>query len=300
MTNRRVVVFGGTGFLGRKTVDGLTEAGWRVRVAVRRPERLPDGPGQGPEACYADVRDETSVRLAVARADAVVNAVGCYVERGPVTFEAVHAQGALHVARQADHAKVGRLIHISGIGADATSDSSYVRARARGEALVKGAFPNATILRPSVLFGPGDAFFGALAAIARRVPVLPLFGHGDTRLQPVFVGDVAQAVARALDDPAAAGTTYELGGPKVYSYRALVDLLLRRIAVRPILLPVPFAVWDLQARLLGLLPNPPLTRDQVSLMRRDNLAAADAPGLSELGVTPTSVEAVLPTYLGGD
>jgi NADH dehydrogenase len=227
-----------------------------------------------------------------------VNAVGLYVERGSESFEAVHAQGALNVVRQARQAGAQRLVHISGIGADARSSSSYVRSRANGETLVQEAFPRATIFRPSVMFGPEGALFGVLATLVRRAPVIALFSRGQTRLQPVYVGDVAEAVAQTLDEPLSEGKRYELGGPDVYTYRELVELVLRRCGSSRVLLPVSFPVWALLAGILSVLPTPPLTRDQVVLMRRDNVVARDALTLGDLGVVPSSVEAVLPSIFG--
>ena len=257
MAYHRVTVFGGSGFLGRQIVKRLADDGADVRVAVRRPERasfLTEARRAGQIApVYADVWDEASVAPAVDGTDAVVNTVGHYVERGKATFEAIHGQGALHVARASAMAGVRRLVHISGLGADPTSDSPYVRARGIGENLVKEAFPGATILRPSVLFGPEDAFFNRLAALARVMPVLPLFGSGETKLQPVYVGDVAEAVARALATPAAEGKVYELGGPRVYTYKALVQLVLTQIGRKRLLLPFPFFAWEV----LAGLPNRP-------------------------------------------
>ena len=287
-----VTVFGGSGFLGRRLVERLVQAGATVRVAGRNPTSSDDV-----EAVRADVCDAASVARAVEAADAVVNAVGYYVESGGVTFDAVHGVGAGTVARCAAEAGAGRLVHLSGIGADATSPSAYVRSRAAGETRVREAFPDATILRPSVIFGPGDAMVTALAAVLRRLPVMPLFGRGETRLQPVFVGDVADAAARALAMAYTAGKTYELGGPDVYSYRALLELLCASLGIRRRLMPMPFVLWEIQAALASLLPRPPLTRDQVTLMRHDNVVADGAPGLADLGITPTALEAVLPTYL---
>jgi NADH dehydrogenase len=304
MNERRhnlVTVLGGSGFLGREIVKRLAREEMAVRVAVRHPESVSAAAGgedvENVSAVYADVRDETSIAMAIEGAEAVVNAVGLYVERGKETFEAVHGQGALHVARQAGQAGIGRLIHISGIGADPQSESSYVRSRARGEALVQDAFPAVTIFRPSVMFGPGDALFGVLAAIARRSPVIPLFGRGQTRLQPVYVGDVAEAVAQALGEPSSEGKVYELGGPDIYTYWALVKLVLQQLGSRRMLMPVPYPVWDLQARILRFLPNPPLTRDQVALMKRDNVISPGTLTLADLGIIPTPVEAILPTYV---
>lgn len=296
-----VTVFGGSGFLGRAIVGRLVADGFQVRIAVRQPgkagvlERL-DRAG-AVQSMSADIRDEASVAAAVAGARAVVNAVGLYLERGAETFEAVHVRGAEQLARQASRAGVGQLVHTSGIGADPASPSAYVRARAEGEQVVASAFDGATILRPSVLFGPGDSFFNSLADIARHSPLLPLFGRGKTRLQPVYVGDVAEAAARVLAAPAGRGRVYELGGPGTFTYRELVELLLREMALERPLLPLPFAVWDLVAALSAILPSPPVTRDQLALIRQDNVVSPDAWTFDDLGIRPTAVETVLPSYL---
>lgn len=304
MASKRVTVFGGSGFLGRQIIKVLAAEGNDVRVAVRHPERASALEGLGRdgkiELARADVWDESTVAPAVTGADAVINTVGHYVEKGPATFDVIHGQGALHVARQARQAGAERLIHISGLGADPGSDSPYVRARGIGEHLVREAFEGVTILRPSVIFGAEDSFFNTLAGLARGSPVLPLFGSGRTRLQPVFVGDVAEACARVLADPATKGRIYELGGPRVYAYRALLELVLERVGRRRLLLPVPFFLWDTLAALMAVLPNPPLTRDQVKLMRRDNVVEATALTLQDLGIAPTSVEQVLPSYIHPD
>lgn len=296
-----VTVFGGTGFLGRAIVARLAAQGFQVRIAVRYPRKAealeqPDRAGDV-QSVSADVRDEAAVAAAVAGAQGVVNAVGLYLERGGDTFAAVHVRGAAQVARQASRAGTGHLVHISGIGADPASRSAYVRARAEGEQAVAAAFEGATILRPSVLFGPGDGFFNTLADIARRAPLLPLFGNGGTRLQPVYVDDVAEAATRALASPDARGRIYELGGPGVFIYRELVELLLRQMALERHLLPLPFPVWDLVAALSAILPHPPVTRDQLALIRRDNIVSPEAWTFDDLGIRPAAVEAVLPTYL---
>ena len=301
MPDSWITVFGGTGFLGRRIVERLIGDGAPVRIVARNLHRLSGGtapPDATVECIQADVRDPDSVARALAGARGVVNAVGLYVARGGETFEAVHVTGAGNVAEQAAEAGVERLVHISGIGVDSASESPYIRARADGEAAVREAFANATILRPSVVFAPDDNFINLFLRMARVLPILPLFGAGGTMLQPVFAGDVAAAAVRALDDPAAAGKTYELGGPTPYSYRNLLHLVTTLAGHRRPLLPVPFALWEIQARLAGILPNPPLTVDQVALMRHDNLASPDLPGLADLGVTPTSLEATLPEYPG--
>ena len=298
----RVTVFGGSGFLGRQIVRRLADEGAAVRVAVRHPERAAflTGTGAAGEitAVYADVWDEASVGPAVAGAEAVVNTVGHYVERGRASFAAIHGQGAMQVARAAAQAGVRRLVHISGIGADPASASPYVRARGIGERLVREAFPEATILRPSVLFGPEDAFLNRLAGLARVMPALPLFGSGATKLQPVYVRDVAEAVARALATPAAQGRVYELGGPRIYTYQELVRLVLAQIGRKRLLVPIPFVIWELLAALVAPLPHRPVSRDQVILMKRDNVVAASALTFADLGIAPTPLEEVLPTYLG--
>jgi uncharacterized protein YbjT (DUF2867 family) len=301
MSLGRVTVFGGSGFLGRQIVRRLVADGAKPRVAVRHPDRVAflseSLPGADITPVRADVWDESSVAPAVEGAEAVVNTVGHYVARGQATFEAIHGQGAMHVARASAAAGVDRLVHISGIGADPASPSAYVRARGIGERLVREAFPEATILRPSVMFGPEDAFFNQLAAIARLTPVLPLFGRGDVKLQPAYVADVAEAVARALQRGDSRGRTYELGGARAYTYKALLQLLLDQIGRRRLLMPVPYVGWELIAALLSPLPRRPISRDQVILMKRDNVVADGAPSFADLGITPRSVEEILPTYL---
>lgn len=298
MSEDRVTVFGGSGFLGREIVAALTAAGLPSRVAVRHPERVASGKEAAGlvETVRADVREESSVASAVAGSSAVVNAVGLYVESGAATFEAVHERGAGEIARQCAEHGVGRLVHVSGIGADPESRAGYIRARGRGEQRVKEAFPEAVIFRPSVMVGRGDAFFTALADIARYAPVLPLFGKGEMRLQPVHVGDVAAAARAAVQDPEARGKTFELGGPEIRTYRELVELLLARMGRRRLLLPVPLPAWELLARAALVLPSPPLTPAQIALMRSDNVADADAPSLKDLGVEATTLEAVLAEY----
>ena len=290
-----VTVFGGTGYLGRAMVEQLIGAGATVRVAARHPGAFRVAAEQDRQLVqlYADVRDETSVASALEGCDAAVNAVGLYSEKRSETFRAVHELGAMHVARQSARAGVKALVHMSGIGADLNSQSSYVRSRAEGELLVKAAFPAATVLRPSVLFGPYDKFLNTLVAVVRLSPVLALFGDGETRLQPVYVGDVAEAVLRALTTRSSQGKVYELGGPQIYRYKAIIDLVLKETGRARILVPLPFVAWDALARLLMLLPNPPLTTDVVTLMKRDNVVGEGALSFADLGLTPTAMEAVL-------
>ncbi|MCW5752244.1 MAG: complex I NDUFA9 subunit family protein [Alphaproteobacteria bacterium] len=296
-----VTVFGGSGFVGRYAVKQLAEAGWRVRVAVRRPDEglflKPMGDVGQITLTQANLRVEPSVAAAVAGADAVVNLVGILYESGAQRFAAVQARGAELVARAARAAGARRLVHVSAIGADEHSASLYARSKAMGEAAVRQEFPGATILRPSVIFGAEDGFLNRFGAMARISPFLPLIGGGATRFQPVYVGDVAAAIARVLADDAAAGRTYELGGPRVYSFRELMALVLRETGRRRALLPIPFAVAEMQALFLELLPVPPLTRDQVKLLRHDNLPAAGAPGLADLAIAPTPLEVHAPSIL---
>jgi uncharacterized protein YbjT (DUF2867 family) len=297
-----VSVFGGTGFLGRRLVRRLVAEGATLRIAVRSPDRARSVLGAVDRdhvmVLRADVRDQASVAAAVAGVDAVVNAVSAYVEKAGVTFESVHEQGAKTVAEEAASASVARLVLVSGIGADAASPSPYIRARGRGELVVRQAFPGATIVRPSAMFGPGDALFGTLADIVRLLPVVPLIGGGRTRLQPVYVEDVAEAIVRMLADRGTACQTYELAGPGVYTLRELISFALRLIDKRRLLVPVPFAVAEIQARLLEFLPSPPLATSQVDLLRVDNLASGALPGFRDLNIRPKAVEDIVPTYIG--
>ena len=297
-----VVVFGGGGFLGRRLVDRLTAEGMTVRVAVRHPDpariELRSMGLERVTVVPADVRDQASVAAAIAGADAVVNAVSAYIEKGGVTFEAVHVRGAENVAREAAAAGVARLVLVSGIGADPDSSSPYIRARGRGELIVRQAFPGATIVRPGAMFGPGDALFCTLAALARLLPALPLIGGGSTRLQPIFVEDVAEAISSILSDPGTVGRTYELAGPKVYTLHELVNMTLQLMGKRRLLVPIPFAVAEVQARLFEFLPNPPLTTGQVDLLKTDNVVSGALPDVQELGIQPKTVEEVIPTYIG--
>ena len=298
METKPVTVFGGSGFLGRQIVKHLADAGYGVRVAVRHPDRATFLTGFGAdgriELVQADVWNEATVARAVEGSASIVNTVGHYVEKGGATFDRVHGQGALHVARQAKQAGAERLVHVSGVGADPGSPSPYVRARGIGETLVKDAFDDVTILRPSVIFGPGDSFLNTLARMAQRSPIMPLFGTGNTRLQPVFVGNVAEACIRVLADPSTRGRVYELGGPRIYAYRELVRLVRNRVAGRALMVPCPFLAWDILAAAMATHPNPPLTRDQVILMKHDNVVGQHASTLDDLGIRPVSVEEAMP------
>ncbi|NBC32033.1 MAG: NAD-dependent epimerase/dehydratase family protein [Alphaproteobacteria bacterium] len=292
MERSGVTVFGGTGYLGRRIVAQMRAAGFDVRVAVRRPDRVPAGAGIEP--IRADIRDGPSVSAAVAGAAAVINAVSLYHERGDLTFRSIHVEGAGRVAAEAARAGVGPLVHLSGIGADPRSRSPYVRSRGLGEAAVRAAFERAVLLRPSALFGPDDALLGTLIRLAGRAPVIPLFGTGRTRLQPVFVEDVAAAAVQVVSRPRAPEPVYELGGPEILSYRALLERVMQATGRRRPLIPVPFTVWRALAAAMKKLPAPPLTEGQVALMVRDNVAASELPGLADLDIPATGIDTVLP------
>ena len=298
---RLATVFGGSGFIGRYAVRNLAREDWLVRAAVRRPDealflKTAGVVGQVTPVA-ANVRDRASVARALAGADTVINLVGILHEGGRQRFQAVQAEGARIIAEEAAKAGARHLIHISAIGADANSDSAYARSKAEGEAAVRQAFPGATILRPSIVFGPEDGFFNRFAQMAMLSPALPLIGGGKTRFQPVYVGDVADAVMKAIASPDAAGRTYELAGPKVYSFAELMRLMLSEIGRKRLLVPLPFPVASLMGAVAQCLPSPPLTADQVRLLKRDNVPSAGSAGLTDLGIAPTAVEAIIPTYL---
>ncbi|BBE73698.1 complex I NDUFA9 subunit family protein [Oharaeibacter diazotrophicus] len=301
---RLVTVFGGSGFLGRHVVRALARRGYRVRVAVRRPDLAghlqPLGTVGQIHAVQANLRFRASVDRAVQGADAVVNLVGILAGSGAQTFDAVHAFGARAVAEAARAAGIGRLVHVSAIGADAASASGYARSKAAGEAAVRETVPGAVILRPSIVFGPEDDFFNRFADMARFSPVLPAIGGGETRFQPVFVGDVAEAVARAVDGAVPAGVV-ELGGPEVVTFREVMERVCRETGRKRAIVSVPFGIAELAAKLTGWLPGAPITADQVELLKTDNVvsdaATAEGRTLAGLGIVPHTMAAILPTYL---
>ena len=302
MAVRVATVFGASGFIGRYVVRALARSGAQVRAAVRDPDAAlflkPMGDVGQIAPVQANVRDDGSVRAAVDGADTVVNLVGVLHERGRQRFDAVHAAGAGGIARAAAEAGARRLVHISAIGADAASPAHYARSKAAGEAAVRAAFARATIVRPSVVFGPEDDFYNRLAWLARLTPVLPLIGGGKTRFQPVYAADVAAGIMAALAAADTAGRVYEFAGPRVYSFTEIVSYVLARTGRRRLLVPMPFRVAALKAYFLELSPFAPLlTRDQVRLLAADNVAGA-APGLADLGITATAVESIVPGYLG--
>lgn len=301
-----VTIYGGSGFVGRYIARRMAKEGWRVRVAVRRPNEAlfvkPYGAVGQVEPFFCNIRDDASVRLAMQGADAVVNCVGILVSEWENNFDAVQAEGAGRVARIAAETGVAQLVHISAIGADASSESAYARSKAAGEAAVLQAFPKATILRPSIIFGTEDGFFNKFAAMAKFGPVLPITG-GATRFQPVYVDDVAQAAV--LGVLGRAEGVYELGGPDVESFKQLMQRMLAVIGRRRFVLSLPrfaanligFAGDMVQKFSLGLITNRMLTRDQVKNLAKDNVVAEGARGFAELGLSPTPMAAVLPDYL---
>ncbi len=298
----RVVVFGGGGFIGRHIVARLARRGARIIVPSRHPANLADLKTAGEVGqitpIAADIHDDASVAVAVTGADIVINLIGILAPGRGNGFEAVQHRAAGRIAAAARAAGARQFVQMSAIGADGASPSDYARSKAEGEAAVRAAFPDAVVLRPSIVFGPGDGFFHRFGQMARLLPLLPLIGGGHTRFQPVYVGDVADAVLAVLDRPEAAGRTFELGGPRSYSFRELLDYIRRQVGVpHRCLMPIPFPLAMIQAAFMELLPGKPLTRDQVRLLRRDNVVSGALPGLSDLGITPKAVELVVPTYL---
>jgi uncharacterized protein YbjT (DUF2867 family) len=290
-----VTVFGGTGFVGRHLVRHLSNSTARVRAASRHPERTEI---DNVEQIVADAHDERSVEAAVAGADGVVNAISLYVEQGGDTFHSVHVEAAARIASVARRAGVKRFVHLSGIGADAASASPYIRNRGEGEAAVQAAFPGAVIVRPAVMFGPDDAFLTTILRLLRTSPVYPLFGAGRTRLQPVYVGDVAAAIALVLRQTQKPSPVYELAGPRVYSYEELLRTIARTAGLRSALVRIPFAFWAALAGLAETLPRPLLTRNQVELMQIDTTASDSRPGFGTLGISPRPLEEELKAMLG--
>ncbi|MEO9823573.1 MAG: complex I NDUFA9 subunit family protein [Paracoccaceae bacterium] len=304
--SKLVTIYGGSGFVGRYIAQRMARQGWRVRVAVRRPNEAmfvkPYGVVGQVEPVLCNIRDDDSVRICARGADAVVNCVGTFDARGKNNFDAVQHEGAGRIARIAAEEGVDQMVHISAIGADPEGPSQYAQSKGEGEVDVLGAMPEATILRPSVVFGPEDQFFNRFAAMARLSPVVPLFG-ADARFQPVYVDDVAEAVEAVLVGKAASGT-YELGGPEVASFAELMHMMLDVIRRRRLVLPLPFWVGGVMARVTGALSfltgglaPQPVTSDQLLELRRDNVVSDGAQGFAELGILPTSLEATLPSYL---
>ncbi len=310
MTGKLAVVFGGSGFVGRNVVRELAKRDWRVRVAVRRPHLAqflrPMGAVGQIQLKQTNVRYQPSVAEAIEGADAVINLVGLLHQSGPQRFETVQASGAATIANLAAEAGIDNVVHVSAIGADAQSDSLYASTKGQAEQAVRKAVPTAKILRPSIVFGQEDGFFNKFASLATTTPLtpLPLIGGGKSKFQPIYVDDIADAVCEALVRPDAVGRTYELGGPRVYSFRELMELMLREIGENRVLVPVPFAVASLiglAGEMAGMAPfiEPPLTRDQVKLLKHDNVVdMSGAVGtISDFGIDPSTVESILPSYM---
>ena len=295
-----IAVLGGTGFLGRRIVSRLHHGGFRLRIASRHPDRSRKLFGDDTDLLQSipvDIHNEGSVQRAVAGVDMVVNAVSLYVEHGSETFQSVHVDAARRVARAASEAGVRRLAHVSGIGSNPRSPSKYIKARGEGELAVRDEFPEATLIRPAVMFGTDDAFLSPIIKLLRRMPVYPMFGRGETRLQPAFVEDVAEAIVAVTRHPDADQHTFECAGPYVYTYVELLKTISAALHLRRPLIPMPFAMWHVLAGIAERLPVAPVTRNQVELMQRDNVAAPHSAGFAELGIMPRSLEEVLPTIL---
>ncbi len=301
MGYRRVTVIGGSGFIGRHVIRRLANGGAVIAAVARHASAAgflrPMGDVGQIATINASLADEAALSAALAGSEAVVNAAGILYESGTQTFEEVHHLGPARLARLAQAAGARHFIHLSAIGADPQSPSAYARSKAAGEAAVLSAFPAAVILRPSLVFGPEDDFFNRFAAMARYLPALPLIGGGRTRFQPVYVGDVADAVIAALGRADAAGRLFELGGPRRYTFKELLEILLHEVRRKRLLLNIPFGIAAAEAAILEKLPHPLLTRDQVKLLERDNVVSPERPGLQDLGIAPTALEVVLPTYM---
>lgn len=306
MTGKLAVVFGGSGFVGRNVVRELARRGWRVRVAVRRPHHAqflrPMGAVGQIQLKQCNVRHAPSVADALTDADAVVNLVGILYQSGSQRFDTVQAGGGATVARLAAEAGVKTFVQMSAIGADAEGESQYARTKGEAERAVTEAIPSATIIRPSIVFGQEDEFFNKFASMAGIAPALPLIGGGKTKFQPVYVDDVADAICEALVRPEAAGKVYEIGGPRIYTFRELMELMLAETGLRRVLLPVPFPIASLMGlggEIAGWAPfvEPPLTRDQVKLLKQDNVVGEGVGTLADLGVAAQTVESILPSYM---
>ncbi|VAX02548.1 NAD-dependent epimerase/dehydratase [hydrothermal vent metagenome] len=299
MAQRLVTIFGGAGFVGTTLVEHLAKSGGRIRVAVRRPNSAmhvkPLGDVGQIQVVQANLRDENSVRAAIQGSDAVINLVGILSQSGAQKFNDIHVKGAETVARICAELGIETLVHMSALGADEQSEALYAISKARGEKAIKRVFPEATIIRPSVIFGTGDGLFNRFAQAA-SLPILPVFS-GDTKFQPVYVGDVAEVMIKAMADKAMQGETYELGGADIYSLRDMMKLAAREAMRKVWFVDMPDFIAPYQVFFLGLLPNPPITLDQLKMLKTDNVVHADALGLPDLGISPTLLGAVLPNYL---
>lgn len=301
MALKTVTLFGGSGFIGRHLVKRLAKTGARVLIVSRDSERAkflkPNGDVGQIVPVAADLRNEAELARVLTGSDAVVNLIGILYEKGAQTYQALQADLPGRIGKAAAAAGVERVVQISAIGANPDDVLPYPRSKGQGEAALKAAFPNATILRPSVVFGPEDGFFNVFASISRFAPLLPLYGCGVSKFQPVYVGDVCDAIMAALTRDDVAGKTFELGGPRVISFKEAMELTLKHCWRKLPLVPVPYVVADIQGTIFGLMPKPLMTAEHAKLLRRDNVASGALPGLAELGVTATDVDSILPTYL---
>ena len=298
---RLITIFGGSGFLGRNVVRQLAKDGWRIRVAVRHPDNAyflkPGGRVGQIQIMKANVRNEDDVRAALHGTHAAINLVGIIAQTGKQRFKALHVDAAERIARLSRAGGVKRLVHVSALGASEEAPSQYFRTCWEGETRVRAAFPEAISVRPSLLFGPDDDFFNKFAWLARMLPALPLIGGGRTRFQPVFVGDVAAAIAHLLDDASAPGKIYEFGGPEVLTFKQLLELILKETHRKRLLIPIPFFIARIQGAILQFLPMKLLTLDQVRMLETDVSVTGTLPGLKDLGIRPTAIEAIVPAYL---
>jgi NADH dehydrogenase len=304
-SSKLITIYGGSGFVGRHVVRALAETGCRMRIAVRRPDlagHLQPMGGVGQiHAVQANVRDKDSVRRAAIGADAVINLVGILHQSGRQTFAKVHDEGAGRIAKAATASGARAMVQLSSIGADTKSPSLYARSKGAGEKAVLNSYPEASILRASLIFGPEDDFFNRFGAMARLSPMLPLIGGGETRFQPVYVGDVARAVVAAIEGKARRSGAYELGGPQILSFKELMAWILKETGRRRLLVPIPFWLARFNAAFAEWLPNPPITRDQVRLLEIDNVVSDEARrqrrDLEALGIEPTAIDSVVPFYM---
>ncbi|MCD6035064.1 MAG: NAD-dependent epimerase/dehydratase [Rickettsiales bacterium] len=301
MKQQPVVIFGGSGFLGHYVAREVARTGRPIKIVSRHPGRADDVKPSGTVGQIVtvpgNITSKESVQKLVKGAYAVINLVGILFEKKPQTFSALHAQGPENLAKAAQEAGVSKFIHISALGADAHTKSLYARTKLTGEKAVRAAFPAATIFRPSIMFGAEDSFFNRFAQFTSFSPMLPLIGGGDTRMQPVYVADVARAIVYALEHSDCEGKTYELGGPHTYSFKELMEYLLTQIKRERLLMPIPFSFAMLEAAFLEHLPKPPLTRDQVQMLKVDNVVHDDALTFDDLNISPTALEAIVPGYL---
>jgi uncharacterized protein YbjT (DUF2867 family) len=297
---QHVTVFGGSGFIGRHLVEHLARAGASVRIAARHPLTTAEPPRLSRiQRVEADILDDAAVQAAIQGADTVINLVGILSQAQRQTFAAVHEDGARRVAAGARRLGVRQLVHVSALGASPTAPALADRSKATGEEAVRTAFPDATIVKPSLVYGPDDHFFNGFAALARRLPALPLIGGGQTRFQPVYIEDVVAGFGTILASPASRGTTYEFGGPRVYTFKELIEFVCATISVRLLLVPLPFWAAEVLGGLLQVFPNAPLTRDQVRLLRTDKVVSGSEPTLADLGIETKALEAIVPGYLAG-